>query len=335
MRTPGQILDRARSLQRPRVTRLNADASLVTYGRRRLRVRELMAGAWLVRRPAPPRRRIKVEELDRDTWVVKRGGRRVRTVRPVGPPKLRADLVVDETAIHDNMRAYQLHMLHYLAEEHVAWILRELGVNCVVDVGANRGQYALRLRNAGYGGRIISFEPLVHNAEALEKLAADDPDWHVMRVALGSADNEAEMMVAGGEGKMSSLCTPSEFGKSWSRNLSTEQKESVAVRRLDGLYDDLVAGLDDPRVYLKLDTQGYDLEAFAGAGDRTEDVVGMQSEVACVPIYDNMPRLPQQLKVYEAAGFELTGMYPVTIDRTSLRVIEFDAVMIRADARRG
>jgi FkbM family methyltransferase len=335
MRTPRRILARARGLERPRATRLNADASLVTYGRPRLRVSELMPGAWLVRRPAPPRRRVKAEALDNDTWIVKRGGRRARTVRPVGPPRLRADLVLDESAVRDNMRAYQLRMLHHLPDEHVAWILRELGVNCVLDVGANRGQYALGLRNAGYTGRIISFEPLGHFAQELEKHAGDDPDWHVVRAALGSSDNEAEMMVAGGEGKMSSFRSPSEFGKSWSRNLSSEHKESVAVRRLDGLYDDLVAGLDDPRVYLKLDTQGYDLEAFAGAGDRIDDVIGMQSEVACVPIYDDMPRLPQQLEVYERAGFELTGMYPVTIDRTSLRVIEFDAIMIRADARPG
>jgi hypothetical protein len=58
----------------------------------------------------------------------------------------------------------------------------------------------------------------------------------------------------------------------------------------------------------------------------------MQSEVACVPIYDGMPRLPDQIAAYESAGFEITGMFPVTRHRASMRVIEFDVTMVRTDA---
>jgi FkbM family methyltransferase len=232
------------------------------------------------------------------------------------------------------MRKFQLQVLHQLADEHIAWILRELEINCVLDVGANRGQYATGLRRAGYAGRIVSFEPIAEVADELERHAADDPDWHVVRVALGDADTSSPMMVAGGLRQMSSLREPSDFGRDWSPHLDTGVHEDVLVRRLDGLLDGLIADLDEPRLYLKLDTQGHDLAAFAGAGARIADVLGMQSEVACVPIYDGVPRLPEQIEVYESAGFELTGMYPVTIDRDSLRVIEFDAVMIRPGARR-
>jgi hypothetical protein len=45
-----------------------------------------------------------------------------------------------------------------------------------------------------------------------------------------------------------------------------------------------------------------------------------------------MPRLPEQIAVYENAGFEITGMFPVTRDPDSLRVIEFDVVMVRPGA---
>jgi hypothetical protein len=131
---------------------------------------------------------------------------------------------------------------------------------------------------------------------------------------------------------MSSLLPSSEFGKDWHDRLKESETQKISVRRLDGLFDEAIEGIDDPRVYLKLDTQGYDMQAFAGAGDRLKEIAGMQSEVACVPIYDGMPRLPDQIAAYEAAGFEITGMFPVTRHRASLRVIEFDVTMVRADA---
>jgi hypothetical protein len=60
----------------------------------------------------------------------------------------------------------------------------------------------------------------------------------------------------------------------------------------------------------------------------------MQSELSLVPLYDGMPHLTEQLATFEDAGFQVTGMFPVVFDRATMRVIEFDAVMVRADAVR-
>jgi hypothetical protein len=107
----------------------------------------------------------------------------------------------------------------------------------------------------------------------------------------------------------------------------------VELRRLDGMLDEILApliadGIAQPRVYLKMDTQGYDLEVFRGLGDRVTEIVAMQSEVALRLIYEGMPRMPEALAVYEAAGFEITGLYPITREPDG-RVIEYDVTMIR------
>jgi FkbM family methyltransferase len=232
------------------------------------------------------------------------------------------------------MRAYQMALSNHVANEHIPWILRELQINCVLDVGANVGQYGQRLRSAGYEGRIVSFEPLPHIAERLRSAAEDDPDWHVIECALGDTEGKAEMTVVEGRGTTSSLLRASDFGKSWSPRLPGIRRQQVEIRRLDGVFDEAVDGLESARVFLKLDTQGYDLQAFAGGGERLTAILGLQSEVSCVPIYEGMARWPEQISAYEAAGFEATGMFPVTRDRKTLRVIEFDMVMIRPDARR-
>jgi len=270
-----------------------------------LEVTRLGAGAAVVARPGSS---IRVDEVDNRTWVVRREEDRRRIFQ-------------EQRALGD-----------YLAEQHIVWLLRELDVNCVLDVGANVGQYARRLRAGGYAGRIVSFEPVAALADELRRAASDDPDWQVMQCALGEVDEETEINVR--PGAMSSLLPSSDFGKTWSKRLRETEAQTIQVRRLDGVFAEAVAGIDEPRVYLKLDTQGFDLQAFAGGGECLKQVVGMQSEVSCVPIYDNMPRLPEQISTYEAQGFEITGMFPVTRHRASLRVIEFDVTMVRAEAVR-
>lgn len=295
-------------------------------------VEELAEGTWIVAPQGPDGSGISVEELDDRSWVLQRPGGRRRSVQRIGGPRLRAHLVLDEGASRQNMHVVHMQLGRYLAGEHVGAVLRDMEINCVLDVGANHGQFGQMIRKTGYTGRIVSFEPLPHLAEHLHVHADPDPDWHVVHCALGDEDTEADMTVVAERGSTSSLLPVSDFGKEWSPRLAGIRRETVPVRRLEDVFDDAVAGIDEPRVYLKLDTQGYDLRVFAGAGDRIKNVVGMQSEIASLPIYDNMPRLPEAISTYEAAGFETTGIFPVSRDKKTPRMVEFDIVMIRAAA---
>lgn len=290
----------------------------------------LTEGTWLVRRGFA-REAIAVEQLDDVTWVVRRRGRGGRIVQRIGTERLRTDLVVDRKQVRANPQGHQLQVMRHLGAEHVGWLLRRLGVDVVLDVGANRGQYAGELRRTGYTGRIVSFEPVPEQVAALREASRDDPLWEIRACALGDADGTLPINVGVGQGRLSSLLPATDFGREWNPRIDAERTVDVPVRRLDGLFDELVDGVSDPRVYLKLDTQGYDLRAFAGAGDRVRDIVAMQSEVSIVPLYEGMPHYTDQLATYERAGFQLSGMYPVIIDRPTARTIEFDALLVRAD----
>jgi FkbM family methyltransferase len=269
--------------------------------------------------------RDRVRRLPDSTFVLGLGRRRREVLQLGFDPH--AHLVHDPARLRDGMRRFEWGLSEWLVHEHVGWVLRELGVTCVLDVGANAGQFGRELRRVGYRGRIVSFEPLPALVEQLRATAAGDPDWVVVPVALGDRDERVTMHAR--PGTMSSLLPSSDFGRQWSDRLAETVPVEVDVRRLDGLWDDAVAGLGSPVVYLKLDTQGYDLRAFAGAGDRVADLAGLQSEVSCVPIYETMPRFDEQLRTYVDAGFSLTGMFPVSIDAPTLRVIEYDAVLVR------
>ena len=98
-------------------------------------------------------------------------------------------------------------------------------------------------------------------------------------MALGDEDTTTEILSTPGK-TLSSLLPATDFGKNFNAKLADPVRQQVDVRRLDGLFDEIVEGIADPRVYLKMDTQGFDLPTFRGAGDRVDEILGMQSEVA-------------------------------------------------------
>ena len=268
----------------------------VVSGRRRPIVTKLDDETALVRR-RPAKR------AQRGTWLVESDG---------ATRAANAKALVDLVAIRDVIRVLDLHR-----------------VNCVLDVGANVGQYAQRLRETGWKGRIVSFEPLPSAFESLQAASAADPDWRVMNVALGREDGEATINVVEGKGMMSSLLVASPYGREWSEKLAATSPLTVQVRRLEPLLPDILEGIDEPRVYLKLDTQGYDLEAFSGAGRGLDLVVAMQSEISSLAIYEGMPDLAVALETYRRHGFDLAGCWPVSYERSTHRALEFDAVLVR------
>ena len=70
-------------------------------------------------------------------------------------------------------------------------LLREHHIELVLDVGANAGQYATRLRDDGYRGQLISFEPTSDAFALLQDAAADDPQWQTRQLALGDKPDRA------------------------------------------------------------------------------------------------------------------------------------------------
>jgi FkbM family methyltransferase len=241
-----------------------------------------------------------------------------------------AVLATDRELAREDWFEMETGLADYLAHGHVAAILDMYEINCVVDVGANRGQFGSLLRDAGYRGHLASFEPVPEAFAELERVAAKDPAWTPYPWALGREDGSLPMNVVADT--LSSLLPATSFGARRHPRLRKPTTVEVPVRRLDAILDEVLAPVSDPRPYLKLDTQGYDLEVFAGLGDRAADFIALQSEVALLQLYEGMPRMPDALATYEAAGFEITALHPVSRDMRTGRVLEFDCVMVRPDA---
>jgi FkbM family methyltransferase len=213
-------------------------------------------------------------------------------------------------------------------ERHLTRLFKFLDVDCVFDVGANVGQYAHMLRSyCSYRGRIISFEP--HPA-ALSKIvpkATRDDLWTIETYALGSSDGEAIFHAYG----LSELGSFRSFSDSphAPTNVSNETV-TVQVRRLKDVLPELQRKFPFKRAFLKLDTQGFDLEVAKGAADALRQFVGIQSEIAFQNIYADAPTYREAIDFYQSSGFSLSRLVPIH-DIHFPELVEMDAIFVRSD----
>lgn len=214
--------------------------------------------------------------------------------------------------------------MHYVVQRRR--LFAELGIDLVIDVGANTGQYGGGLRSF-YGGDILSFEPVSTAYETLAARSAGDPRWKACRLALGPATEERTIHVAR-KTVFSSFLPANEYSHRKFAGISEKAaEERVSVRRLDEVLPEQVPGWRTRRIFLKMDTQGFDLEVFRGAGGILDSVQALQSEVSLIPIYQDMPHWTDNVRAYEQGGFQVAGLFPVSFDGAS--VIEFDCLMVR------
>jgi FkbM family methyltransferase len=211
---------------------------------------------------------------------------------------------------------------------HLRAVFETLKINCVIDVGANVGEYGAMLRRNGYHGRIVSLEPVSEVYHRLKEKAAKDKSWLTMNVACGSR-NETGVINVFSASIHSSFLPPSENMGVNIKTSYVKRTEDVTVRRLDSMFEEFVDGLAEPRVFLKIDTQGFDLEVVKGAGECMHQVLGLQSEVSVIPLYEGMPDYFEALSAYRKLGFEPTGFFHIFHSATSHHLIEFDAVLTR------
>jgi FkbM family methyltransferase len=214
---------------------------------------------------------------------------------------------------------------------HLTLLFQRLGINCVLDVGGHYGEYGRMLRDNGYTGRIVSFEPIAANFEALRSSASRDDRWFALPMGLGNEDGDFDINVMQGSG-LDSFLQPSGYGvAALGESMQVARVERVKVRKLDSLFDECIRGLSAPRVYLKLDTQGWDLKVLAGADRSISRVLALQSETSVKHLYEGMVGFGESVRALEKLGFEMSGVFPVLQD-PQFRAIELDVVMLRPEA---
>ncbi len=209
----------------------------------------------------------------------------------------------------------------------MATMLKHHGVDIVLDVGANTGQFAAAMRRAGYDGRIVSFEPLSGAHEKLLAESEKDADWHIAeRAAIGSSVGEAEIHISKNSFS-SSLLDMLPSHRDAAPDSEYVDQETVSVQPLDAAAARYLSDSDRPMI--KIDTQGYESHVLDGASSVLEQAAGLHLELSFVPLYAGQPIYTELIDRLEASGFSLWGVWSGIHDPATGRMLQFDASFFR------
>lgn len=211
----------------------------------------------------------------------------------------------------------------------VVCCLRKLGIDLVLDVGANEGQFASAIRSFGYSGRIVSFEPLSSAHGRLVRASKRDPRWEVHpRCALGDYDGEVMINVSNYSVSSSILeMSPLHLeAEPRSHNLG---QEKVDIFRLDSLLPPYLAGSRNR--FLKIDTQGFEWQVLHGGEGSLSAFTGILCELSLVALYQGQRLWLEIIEHLRQKGFGLYALQPGFVHPLDGRTLQVNAIFCRPE----
>lgn len=238
-----------------------------------------------------------------------------------------------KSKIRKVLRKFNLELGRYpspnSAGSQLAKALEMAGINEVFDIGANEGQFAREIREYGYTGKIVSFEPLSSARMKLLALASVDSNWQVHdQTAIGDQNGEIEIYIAGNS-VSSSVLPMLESHSSAAIGSAYIDSERVPIAKLDSVAKQYITS--ESNLFIKIDTQGFEWRVLDGARETLQQARGVLCELSLVPLYDGQRLWRDIVYRLEAEGFMLWVLQNGFTHPRTGQSLQLDGIFLRQD----
>jgi len=212
--------------------------------------------------------------------------------------------------------------------KHTLLGLSRLNIGTVIDVGANKGQFARMIVEFFPRAEIYCFEPLDEPFGQLSAWAqTQNGRVHCLQLALGDQEGEVEMHLHEQHTPSSSLLASTTTIQRLFPQTQAERMTRIRLSTLDRALEDTLGPM--PReILLKLDVQGFEDRVLRGAGRMLALCRAVILEVSLDPLYEGQADFHGLVQRLHVAGFRYAGNLDQTYGEDG-RVMFLDAVFVR------
>ena len=212
-------------------------------------------------------------------------------------------------------------------EAQIIAAMRKVKIDVLFDIGANTGQFSLEMRDKGYNGKIVSFEPLTSAREKLIQKASKDANWLIHdRAAIGDLNGFVDINISKNS-YSSSILPMLNLHLNAAANSEYIGSEKTPIITLDSVADTYLDKFSN--CFIKIDTQGYETQVLDGAFKTLKRAKGVLCELTLVSLYEGQDIWRDLIVRLEKEGFVLWSLERGFTDNRDGRTLQMDGLFLK------
>ncbi len=203
--------------------------------------------------------------------------------------------------------------------------LRDKNIKSVIDIGANVGQFATKIRGVNQTAKIYCFEPIASCFYTLVNSFKNDVNFTPFNFACGDTTEKLEINV-NNYSPSSSLLEIEKLHVDNFKHTTVHTKETIQVDLLDNLID--IEKLNHP-VLIKIDTQGFEKKVINGAKKTIAKADIILIELSYQKLYKNQSLFHEIYSMLYNMGFQYCGNMEELLSPIDGLPLQSDGIFIK------
>lgn len=185
--------------------------------------------------------------------------------------------------------------------------LRSSGINTVIDVGANTGQFAKKIIKFFPNASIYCFEPLPSAFKDLSHWASSyGGKIFPIMLAIGSESRDVNMFIHEEHNTSSSILATTPLNESLYPFTVRQRKIVVKQMTLDQALLNVKDELKS-EILIKIDVQGYEHHVISGAGQILSIAKACIVEICLDQLYEGQAKFDELFELLKQYGYRYAG----------------------------